>query len=334
MILLPKHKDFYLDPPTPKLRGLYKLTVRDAKTGKVTKETPWFENLITNAGLDGIWGGTPTGFQYIFAACYVGTGNTAPAYTDVTLTTFLASTNQLGTTPMSSWVYVAAAGSVPPYWTSTGQWTFGVGVATGTLSEVGIGNGNFTPPSTGSYTLFSHALIVDGSGNPTTITVLSNEQLTVSYTLQLYWNTVTQTGTLAFGGVTYTLNWLPANLTVPHGLPTNSIEYTHGLVDYPSVLNAYNGSIGTPLTLPSGASTYINFQNAGTQSFATYTAGNYYNDGTMTVPIGYLNLPGGITVLEFECFLHQFQIGFSPAIPKTSSYSFTFINRFAWARYP
>ena len=333
MILLPKHKDLYLDPPTPRLRGLYKLTVRDAKTGKVTRETPWFENLITNSGLDAIWSGPAVGpgVNYIFNGCCVGTGNTVPAYTDTTLTTYLASTNFVsGSSPMGSWVYVAAAGSVPPYWTSTGSWTFGVGVATGTLAEVGIGWGS--PPS--SYTLFSHALIVDGSGNPTTITVLSNEQLTVSYTLQLYWNTVTQTGTLAFGGVTYNLSWLPVNLPTPAGMPDRGINPASSGYPYPGILNAYNGSLGTPLTLPSGTSTYIDFASAGTQSFATYTPGNYYNDCTMTVPIGYLNLPGGITVLEVTERYHQFQIGFSPAIPKTSSYSFTFINRFAWARYP
>ncbi len=333
MILLPKHKDLYLDPPKPMFRGLYKLTVRDARTGKVTRETPWFENLITNSGLDAIYT-TPaigSGVNYIFNACYVGTGNTAPAYTDTTLTTYLAGTNySSGASPMSSWIYVAAAGSVPPYWTSTGTWTFGVGVATGTLAEVGIGWG--TPPS--SYTLFSHALIVDGSGNPTTITVLASEQLEVSYTLQLYWNTVAQPGSLAFGGVTYTLSWLPSNLPLPIGAPTGGINPARTGLPYPSVLNAYNGSIGTPLTLPSGTTTYINFQSAGGASFAAYTIGNYYNDCTMTVPIGYLNLPGGITVLEFETPFHQFQIGFSPAIPKTSSYSFTFINRFAWARYP
>lgn len=332
MILLPKHRDIYIEPPTARLRGKFKLRVLNLN-GKVIRELPEFTNLITNAGLDGIFNGTPSGFAYIFAACYVGTGNTTPAYTDTTLTTFLAQTNQLGNSPMGSWVYVAAAGSVPPYWTSSGVWTFGVGVATGTISEIGIGNGNFTPPSTGSYTLFSHALIVDGSGNPTTITVLSNEQLQVTYTLELFWNTTTQTGSLSFGGTTYNLSWLPYNIPTTFGVPSYKISSAGGN-PYITYLYAYNGTLGTPTTLPTGTSTYINFASAGSVSWATYTVGNYYNDYTMTIPIGYLNLSGGITVLAFQSLYHSFQIGWSPAIPKTSSYSLTFVNRFAWARYP
>ena len=184
------------------LAGFYQLIVRDVATGKITKQTEPFKNLITNSGLDYFFIGFPDPFgnSWVLQGAYVGTGNTAPAYTDTVLTSWLASTNGGGSSrsPMSSWVYVAAAGGAPPYWTSTGTWTFPAGTATGTLAEVGIGG--FLSSSPG-YILQSHALIVDSMGTPTTITVLSTEELTLTYTLNLYWDVTTQTGSINISGV-------------------------------------------------------------------------------------------------------------------------------------
>ena len=50
-------------------------------------------------------------------------------------------------------------------------WRFGQGVAAGNISEVGLGWGNSN--------LWNRALIKDANGNPTTITVLSDEYLDV-----------------------------------------------------------------------------------------------------------------------------------------------------------
>ncbi len=312
-----------------KLEGLFTLEVIDTLTGKVTKKVGPFKNLITNAGLDDIWLGVNTSFaqQWLITA-FVGTGNTAPAVTDTQMTALLAPTSYsvppVGS-PMSSWTYVAAAGSVPPYWTSTGTWSFAAGQATGTLAEVGIG----VPITTTTYRLDSHALIVDGSGNPTTITVLSNEQLNVTYTLNLYWDVTTYTGTVSISGVTYNISWLPCNLPAPTGTSYQSLSSQgNGFWSY---LTGYNGSLGTPLTLPSGSS---GDNASGPSSYGAYSTGQYYIDVTWSCDINHMNLVGGITVLTLGSNFHKFQIGFSPAIPKTSSYSFTFVCRFAWARYP
>lgn len=305
------------------IEGFYQLTVRDAATGKITKQTAPFKNLITNAGLDYCFIGFagPAVLQ-IFQGAYVGTGNTAPANTDTQLTTFLASTNSYngGVTQMNSWVYVAASGGTPPYWTSTGTWTFGVGVATGTLAEVGIGGWISTAPN---YVLQSHALIVDGTGTPTTITVLPTEQLTLTYTLNLYWNVTTQTGTINISGTTYATSWLPTNIITTPGKPSPLVNYGS------QRLTAYNGALGTPLTNPSGSSGYVT-----TGTYGTYSVGSYYQQITYSAAVGSLNLTGGITVLVVTTSFHQFQIGFSPAIPKDNTYTFTFICNFSLARYP
>jgi len=308
------------------LEGFYQLTVRDAATGKITKQTKPFKNLITDSGLDYFFIGFEGNYSIpqVLQGAYVGTGTTAPTYADTTLTTLLASTNSLdfANSPMSAWTYVAAAGAVPPYWTSTGSWTFGVGVATGTLAEVGIGGWISTAPN---YILQSHALIVDGTGAPTTITVLSTEQLTLTYTLNLYWNTTTQTGSMSISGVTYALSWLPYQLNSTNGGAYQTFAGNGNV----SALIGYNGSLGTPLTSPSGS-----FGNATGLSVAAYSAGSYFQQVTYTCDVNHLNFPGGITVLAVNSWWHKFQIGFTPAIPKDNTYTFTFVCNFSLARYP
>lgn len=308
-----------------RLEGIYQLTVRDIRTGKITKQTAPFKNLITNSGLDYIFIGFPGpfGIAQAFQGAYVGTGTATPNFTDTTLTTFLASNNSStgASSPMSGWTYVAASGPTPAYWTSTGSWTFPAGSATGTLAEVGIGGWISTSPN---YILQSHALIVDSGGSPTTITVLSTEALTLTYTLNLYWDVTTHTGTISISGTTYSTSWLPQSINNPAGSPGNNA------IGISLRLTGYNGSLGTALSNPTGA----NGTNNDTGSVGTYTIGNYFADVTYTCGINYLNFSGGITVLTISSNYHKFQIGFSPAIPKDNTKSFTFVNRIAVARYP
>lgn len=309
------------------LEGWYQLTIRDVATGKITKQTKPFKNLITNSGLDYFFIGFagPYGIPQCLQGAYVGTGTTAPAVTDTTMTTLLASVNSSNgaSSPMTGWVYVAAAGSVPPYWTSTGTYTFPAGSATGTLSEVGIGGWISTSPN---YILQSHALIVDGTGTPTTITVLSTEQLTLTYTLNLYWNTTIQTGTVSISGVVYNLQWLPVTINVPSGKPASNFGNYFAYF----TLTGYNGSLGTITTAPTGATG----SNNGTGSLAPYSVGSYFQQVTYTCDVNHLNFTGGITVLTIESSFHKHQIGFTPAIPKDNTYTFTFIVNMALARYP
>lgn len=71
----------------------------------------------------------------------------------------------------------------------------GEGTVAGTWSEMGIVDHNGL--------LITRALIKDETGTPTTITVLNNEYLEVSYTLRIIKYMPVQTGSLNVGGVTY-----------------------------------------------------------------------------------------------------------------------------------
>ena len=336
MILLPKKPQIITH--RPKLRGWYRLRVR-REDGSVRLDTGWFPNLITNAGLDqlGYYSTNITSYNipYIAWAFFVCTGNTAPDYTDTVMTSLVSGAySQYGFLGSG----VVASSATPPTITWSGTASFPAGSATGTLAEVG--NGYYitlpssNPGTDGTYQLFSHALIVDGSGNPTTITVLSNEQLDVSYQLQEVIDTTIQTGSLTIGGTTYSLQWLPyvgVGFNAPMSVTWTGIGSANS--GNGAGIAVYTGPIGANInTPPSGTGSR---GGSVTMSYATYTSGNYYADGTWSATIDDWNVTDGIGAMIIRSSgIHSYQIGFTPSIPKTNFYSMTFTNRFAWARYP
>lgn len=138
------------------------------KGGKTTKETEWFDNEVLNAGLARMSAG-----KWIDRCC-VGTGNSTPNASQVALDSFLASTTAISATDVTG-VQVTTE---PFYLWARRTYRFAVGVASGNLSEVGLGWGDAN--------LWNRALMRDISGNPTTITVLSDEYLDVLSEVRVY----------------------------------------------------------------------------------------------------------------------------------------------------
>src|SRR5690606_1745631 len=108
-----------------------------------------------------------------FKHCLVGTGTSTPVATESTLASFLAS--------HGSSVKGTSYNSSSPYQT-THTWTFlfNIGAVVGNVSDVGVG------PQGSNGNLASRSLIVDGGGNPTTISVLADEQIEIQYIFHLY----------------------------------------------------------------------------------------------------------------------------------------------------
>lgn len=150
--------------------AVLKLVVRKADTDEIVRETPEFHNLVLTTGLArmavGNW----------IDRCCVGTGNSNPVASQVALDSFLASTTTIATGAADTGgIQVTTA---PFYWFGRRTWRFAVGVATGNISEVGLGWGNTT--------LWNRALVKDIEGNPTTITVLADEYLDVISEVRVY----------------------------------------------------------------------------------------------------------------------------------------------------
>lgn len=269
-----------------------------------------FKNLILNAGLDRIAANTDW-----IQACQVGTGTNAAANGDTALQTWLAGTTTQNADNLS------VQSSAPYYSERARTFRFSQGAAAGNLTEVGIG----WAVNAGSF-LFSRARIVDGSNNPTTVTVLSDEFLDVTYIFRSYVNPSDITGTVAItgvGSIDYTIRAAQANATTYNNPPTSAVAIAGGGVV------AYDGAIGSITSFPSG-----NSSTATTNVGQSYTNGTYYRDLLTTFGLTQGNFPGagGIKSVLVPLQLGGFQIEFATRINKTSSQTLALTFRNAWAR--
>ncbi len=307
-----------------KVQGFYKLDAVKIINGKEFKRplTGWFPNLITDSGLDAL--AADRNYLYKIA---VGTGSTAPTVSDIALETQIAST----TTGVSE---TNTVNSTSPYYISYIRTKrFAEGVAAGNLSEVGVIDY--------SSALFSRSLILDSVGNPTTITILSDEYLDVTYEFRYYPYESDVTGTIVFTGNiggTYGYTLRQANITrlVAQGGSSTAYYPPYMGTIYTAAYSAGNtcqaytgGVLGDISGYPTGTS----LGNLPTGlSLSTYVAGS--NELYFTIqadPADWVDV-GGISALLFTWGFRDYQIAFTTAIPKTADdvLALTFIHQ--WAR--
>ena len=171
-----------------KVAGYYKkLEVLD-KDGNVKREYPGFPNLILNSGLEMLGRENGYGYQYeSFNSCFVGASQTEPAVTDTMLGSHVASTTTINGSSVTRNIEEG-------YAESTFVYQFAEGAVLGNISELGIGVSNT------SGNVFSRTLIKDIYGNPTTITLLSDEILRVTWSLRTYWQAEDTSGVVVNTG--------------------------------------------------------------------------------------------------------------------------------------
>jgi hypothetical protein len=283
-----------------------------------------FDNLITDMGLDQIFTAPAYayGYGYPTAACAVGTGNTPPANTDTALASWLASTG--GGSNQGTAAYVAGP---PAYWKNVLTYRFGTGIAAGNLTEIGIFPTNLTATSLGA-----RALILDGGGAPTTLVVLADEILDVTYERRIYLDTTDTAGTFSVNGVSYNTVQRLFGISAPPQLG-NAL---HNVTDGDAwVLNAFAGALGTVLTQPSGA----NYRLPYAVQTSAYVNGDHHFDCNWTIDVTNANFgAGGIKAMTFETYMHKFQCSFidpltSNGIPKVAGQKLYVNYRFSWDRY-
>lgn len=146
----------------------FKLVTHKGDATNPTQESEWSHNMVLDSGLERMSIGT------WINRCCVGSGSMAPAANQTALQTFIAST----TTRQGSETQLLQATESPIYYGSRFTWRFGLGVAAGNLSEVGMG---WTDTN-----LWNRALIRDALGTPVTLTVLSDEYLDVIVEIRIY----------------------------------------------------------------------------------------------------------------------------------------------------
>ena len=306
-----------------KVAGYFKIEATNAKTGAKRVLADWFPNLVTNGGLDRM----ATDHEYLLW-CQVGSGSTEPANTNTSLVSKIGATKAY-TSRISS-----VNGASPYYRSNIKVFRFSPGQATGNISEVGVG-------WLATDALFSRALVLDSYGNPTTITVLSDEYLDVTYEHRFYPHETDVTGSITFTGNiggTYDYTLRPARIGVYVGQQGTSYGETPVSMNncgagtaYTDVLNrAYDGSLGIITSTPSGS--YVDITSAMIRN-NTYTAGTYTITQNVAIPVAAGNLAGGgIKSLLFAWGNLHYQIEFSSKIPKTNQDILSLIFSHTWAR--
>jgi len=295
-----------------RVAGRFKLQRIKATTGEVVQELE-FKNLITDIGLNRMGAGV------VNTHFFVSTNATAPTVLDTSMAGLVAATTTLQ-------AETTASTSSTPYWTETTTTRrFAAGAAAGNLTKVGVG---WAANSVNA--LWSSALILDGSGNPTTLTVLSDEFLDVTYTLRFYPPLADSTYTIVLNGTTHTITSRVASVTA-RGM---SLGQAMGVA---MGATAYAG----PATL--GAVTSSITGSTGSAALGTFTANAYVNNslaatGSLAVGLNSGNVSGGITGLVFNNTSGPMQFStqatVSPAIPKDNTKSMTLAARVTWSRYP
>lgn len=301
------------------IAGRYKLEAVNVWNGERRLLADWFDNLITDPGLNNLPNGT------VGDRCFVGSGNAVPSVNDSALQTLVATSNS-----SIQAVSQTAQTSTPPYYHSAiVTYRFAQGAAAGNLSEIGIGK-------VGASWIFSRSLIKDASGNPTTVTVLPSEFLDVSYELRSYVPMNDATFTRTISGTNYNVLMRSANaggnnLWGPYWALLNG----SGFMSSSIAIEAYSGAIGANV-LSTPSSTISGSLRSG--NWAAYVNNSLKRSCSFTLGLNDDNHANGIrSILLATNGVHSagaYQFEFTPSIPKTASNILTLNFEVSWARRP
>lgn len=236
-------------------RGLYRATVR--RHGKVIATREWFDNLITDAGLESL-GEAKASFRY----CMVGTGNTAPANGNTTLQAQVASLDYVSASGTSSGGVVTSG---TRYGWERRTFPFAQGAVTGNIAEVGIG--------WSTTAVFSRSLVSPA------ITLLSIDQLTITYEIRMYVpieGTADVTGSVVIDGTTYNYTVRPLYADSSARMQTN-YGWQPNLLALQAVTRVWSGPVtsvpngggqvyGAPAVLGPISDTYLRQTSGGSPS--------------------------------------------------------------------
>ena len=268
------------------------------------------QNLVVNNGLDALYNTDATALS---GYCRVGTGNSAPSPTQTALDAQLPNFSGFGANDVSS-----NSGAIPWWVERKRDYTFPAGTIDGVaLAELGF--------FTNGGDMFSRLLFLDGGMNPTTITLLPDEILTVTYALRLYAPPSDVTGTFdvddGLGGITthsYTLR--PAQVDIA----------TYWDVDKhfdPITMRFYETDVlGDQLGEPSGT------WNTAVDTAASYISGSFERKYSFSAGLTVANFPTGIGSGFFYGDT-AWQFSFSPKLQKDNTQTLTFTDFFilSWA---
>lgn len=313
--------------PSTALSGQFRMVVsEDAAGERVKHDTGFFDNLITDVGMNRIGtvdSGTGFPIQTFIDVCgnfVVGSGSSQPAFTDTALEAPVA---RSGNPILDSHSSNYDRG----WYEMVVRQQFGQGVAAGNLSEIGIQRDSMSGP------LWSRALILDGSGNPTTITVLADDFLTCYYTLRIM---IPQEDAVFNIDVDYDEDGVVPTVVTARPLDANS-SLTRGgwgfvtAVDGSgALLRFYSGGLALP-TAAQPLGTPVAALQTGNTTKTPYVTGSFQRYMSRGASLNQHNSENLRTAL-LDWFMGYWQIEFNPPLQKDNTQTMQLTFGYSWAR--
>ncbi len=282
-----------------------------------------FDNLITNNGLNKI------GRNVLPTRLLAGSGNTAPTFTDTQMQALLASSTVKSDAGAWTVVSTVETATNPHYITWSYAFVFPKNTAVGIWAELGSG--------WGTTDLFSRALIKDAEGNPITLTVVTDEEVTVTYSVRAYLPYIassTTVNTITMNGTEYTLTSRPC-LAQTTSLLGQSIFGTFSTGSVNTILRSYTNvtGMGSAINAPL-AGTLLSSANA-SNTVSAYVTDSFYNQWTNSVPINLMNHSSisGFISAAWNYGICEVATRVEPPITKTNTQTFSITTRYYWDRY-
>lgn len=306
-----------------KFGGLYRAQVYHGDTDILKYDTGWFNNVITNDGLNLLGTGWDYGWDGSGRRLNVGTNGAPGAFTDSFITNPAGS--GVGMVEIARGHNVTTA---PYYGWSRYSGTFGIGAIVGTIAEVGVG--------ASATSLLSRAQLLNVGGAPITITLGGIDRLTITYELRQYYDFSDQAFTVNIAGVS-------TNCVCRHYVHSN-LSHTPiiGIPVKPRHLGGFyiNGTapfIGANNTTPpSGTAVAIGYIED-----LPYVANSYKNTAIlgMTAGQGIVNNVTAMTVMNYQTWYGggtpgggSWQFSFNPPLSKTQYEDLRITFEMSWAR--
>lgn len=311
-----------------KVKSRYKLAVISSD-GIVRSETAWSPNMVLNAGLLAMLGGGSVGSVVpIRPVC--GTGNAPVQETDTTLSSYLA-----GSGTSASTTTTRNIASSPYYVMHSFTWRFGQGAAAGNIAEVGAAITSGIPNS--STPLFSRALVLDSNGDPTTVTVLPDEYLDITYELYIYAPSDLSGSfdqTIDGSSVSFSYTIRPSNMSLATEAGWRSSDVSGPPAIYPVASTSANLSLASSGSIQGvGAGiSGVTSRLGSAQWIAPADTSLFYRDARYTASLSESNI--SISALQFAAQAVCFQMSISPAVVKTNTKIYYIDIRYSLSRVP
>lgn len=313
-------------PPTA-LSGQFRMVVsEDAAGERVKHDTGFFDNLITDVGMNRV--GTVTtnasaginGFRALCGRFVVGSGSATPAFTDTALVAPVAFAS--GEVQLDS----ESSSYTRGWYEITVRYQFGQGQAAGNLSEIGIQHTSLSGP------LWSRALILDGAGDPTTITVLPDDFLTCYYTLRIM---IPQEDAVFNIDVDYDEDGIVPTVVTARPLNADSSDPFNGwglqtaITSIWAFLQFYSGGLAVP-TADNPLGSAIGSQ---TNNFTTvpYVTDSHQRFLTRTNGLNEHNSQE-LRTARLAALMGYWQVEFDPPLQKDNTQTMELTFGYSWAR--